>query len=278
MADEKIIFSMVGVSKTFTNQKRVLNNIYLSFFYGAKIGIIGLNGSGKSTLMKIIAGIDKLGERYDEFPVYTKVFDMPEKPDVIIDFSHPSALPDLLSYGKMNNVPLVLATTGYTDEERAQITAASAQVPVFFTFNMSLGINLLVELARKATQILGGQFDIEIVEKHHNLKLDAPSGTALMIADGISEQLDEDPQYVYDRHSYRRKRSKNEIGIHSVRGGTIVGEHEVIFAGHDEVVTISHQAQSKEVFAVGAVNAEVFIKDQKAGMYNMGNLLSEKMN
>ena len=126
----------------------------------------------------IIAGIDKLGEQYDEFPVYTKVFDMPEKPDVIIDFSHPSALPDLLSYGKMNNVPLVLATTGYTDEERAQITAASAQVPVFFTFNMSLGINLLVELARKATQILGGQFDIEIVEKHHNQKKDAPSGTA----------------------------------------------------------------------------------------------------
>ena len=143
---------------------------------------------------------------------------------------------------------------------------------------MSLGINLLIELSKEAAKILGNQFDIEIVEQHHNLKLDAPSGTALMIADGISEQLDEDPQYVYDRHSYRRKRSKNEIGIHSVRGGTIVGEHEVIFAGHDEVVTISHQAQSTEVFAVGAVNAAVFLKDQKAGMYNMGNLLSEKMN
>lgn len=126
---------------------------------------------------KIIAGVDVAGEQYSDFPVYKKAFDLPQKPDVIIDFSHPSALPDLLSYGKMNNVPLVLATTGYTDEERAQITAASAQIPVFFTFNMSLGINLLVELARKATQILGGQFDIEIVEKHHNQKKDAPSGT-----------------------------------------------------------------------------------------------------
>ena len=167
----------------------------------------------------IIAGIDKLGEQYDEFPVYTKVFDMPEKPDVIIDFSHPSALPDLLSYGKMNNVPLVLATTGFTDEERAQITAASAQVPVFFTFNMSLGINLLVELARKATQILGGQFDIEIVEKHHNQKLDAPSGTAIMLADAVASALPYKAEYVYDRHERREKRPAHEIGISAVRGG-----------------------------------------------------------
>ena len=169
----------------------------------------------------IIAGIDKLGERYDEFPVYTKVFDMPEKPDVIIDFSHPSALPDLLSYGKMNNVPLVLATTGYTDEERAQITAASAQVPVFFTFNMSLGINLLVELARKATQILGGQFDIEIVEKHHNQKKDAPSGTAIMKAP--RQGRDRNARYPR-RHNRRRARHnfrRTRRGNHAVAFGAV---------------------------------------------------------
>ncbi len=135
----------------------------------------------------------------------------------------------------------------------------------------------MIELAKKATKVLGKEFDIEIIEKHHNLKLDAPSGTALMIADNISDTLEEEPQYVYDRHSYRKKRSKNEIGIHSVRGGTIVGEHEVIFAGRDEVVTVSHQAQSKEVFAVGAVNAAVFLADKEAGMYDMSDLLSSKL-
>ena len=196
----------------------------------------------------IIAGIDKLGERYDEFPVYTKV---------------------------LNNVPLVLATTGYTDEERAQITAASAQVPVFFTFNMSLGINLLVELARKATQILGGQFDIEIVEKHHNQKKDAPSGTAIMIAEAINEELGGKDHFVYDRHSVRKPRDKDEIGMHAIRGGTIVGEHDIIFAGHDEVITLSHSAQSREVFANGAVNAAVFLAGKPAGMYAMSDLIKE---
>ena len=244
-------------------------------------GACGRMGSVIAGLVKeradrtIIAGIDKLGEQYDEFPVYTKVFDMPEKPDVIIDFSHPSALPDLLSYGKMNNVPLVLATTGYTDEERAQITAASAQVPVFFTFNMSLGINLLVELARKATQILAGQFDIEIVEKHHNQKKDAPSGTAIMIAEAINEELGGKDHFVYDRHSVRKPRDKDEIGMHAIRGGTIVGEHDIIFAGHDEVITLSHSAQSREVFANGAVNAAVFLAGKPAGMYAMSDLIKE---
>ncbi len=223
----------------------------------------------------VIAGIDLMGEKYDDFPVYKKVFELPSAPDVIIDFSHPSALPDLLSYGKMNNVPLVLATTGYTDEERGQITAAAAQIPVFFTFNMSLGINLLVELARKAAQILGGQFDVEIVEKHHNLKKDAPSGTAIMIAEAINEELGGRERFVYDRHSVRKSRDKDEIGMHSIRGGTIVGEHDVIFAGHDEVITLSHSAQSKEVFAAGAVNAAVFLAGKPAGLYAMSDLIKE---
>lgn len=224
---------------------------------------------------EVVAGIDLLGEKYADFPVYKKVFDLPEKPDVIIDFSHPSALPDLLSYGKMNNVPLVLATTGYTDEERGQITVAASQIPVFFTFNMSLGINLLVELARRATQILGDQFDIEIVEKHHNLKKDAPSGTAIMIAEAINEELGGRDHFVYDRHSVRKPRGRDEIGMHAIRGGTIVGEHDVIFAGHDEVITLSHSAQSKEVFAVGAVNAAVFLAGRPAGLYAMSDLIKE---
>lgn len=230
---------------------------------------------GERNDCEIIAGIDKFGEQYDAFPVCKSVFDITEKPDVIIDFSHPSTLPDLLSYCKMNNVPLVIGTTGYTDEEKSQITAASTQIPIFFTFNMSLGINLLAELAKKAVQILGDQFDIEIVEKHHNKKKDAPSGTAIMLAEAINGELGNRDHYVYDRHSVRKPRDKDEIGMHSVRGGTIVGEHEIIFAGHDEVITLSHSAQSREVFAAGAVNAAVFLSGKPAGMYAMSDLIKE---
>ncbi|MBR1554428.1 MAG: 4-hydroxy-tetrahydrodipicolinate reductase, partial [Oscillospiraceae bacterium] len=163
----------------------------------------------------------------------------------------------------------------YSEEQIAKIKKAAETIPVFFSFNMSLGINLLVQLAKKATSILGNQFDIEIVEKHHNQKIDAPSGTALMIADAINQSLDNQYHYVYDRHSKRQKREKTEIGLHAIRGGTIVGEHDIIFAGHDEVITLSHSAASKEVFAVGAVNAAVFLKNQKAGMYDMSALMSD---
>jgi 4-hydroxy-tetrahydrodipicolinate reductase len=171
----------------------------------------------------------------------------------------------------------VICTTGYSAEQVESIKEASGEIAIFYSGNMSLGVNLIIELAKQATKVLGRDFDIEIVEKHHNLKVDAPSGTALMIADGISEELDKEPQYVYDRHSYRRKRSKNEIGIHAIRGGTIVGEHDVIFAGPDEVVTISHQSQSKGLFATGALNAAVFLCGKPAGMYDMSMMLAEKL-
>ena len=162
--------------------------------------------------------------------------------------------------------------TGYSEEQKKKIFAASEKIAVFYSGNMSLGINLIIELAKKAAAVFGDSFDVEIVEQHHNQKLDAPSGTALMIADAISE-VKTDAEYVYDRHSYRKKRDKKEIGIHSVRGGNIVGEHEVIFAGQDEVLTISHSAHSKTVFAVGALNAAVYLKNKGAGMYNMSDLL-----
>lgn len=242
-----------------------------------RMGRVIANLCGEREDCEVVAGIDKLGERYADFPVFKSVFDMQKsedaKPDVIIDFSHPSALPDLLCYCKMNNVPAVIATTGYSDEERARIEAASAQIPIFFTFNMSLGINLLAELAKKAVQVLGGQFDIEIVEKHHNQKKDAPSGTAIMLAEAINGELEGKMRYIYDRHSVRRPREKDEIGMHAIRGGTIVGEHDIIFAGHDEVITLSHSAQSREVFAVGAVNAAVFLTGKPAGMYAMSDLI-----
>lgn len=220
-----------------------------------------------------LCGIDRITTPYADFPVYENINLVPEKPDVIIDFSHPSSLDDLLEYSLTNGTPLVLATTGYDDEQLAKIHKASEQIPLFFTFNMSLGINLLTELARKATNILGGQFDIEIIEKHHNQKIDAPSGTAIMLANAINEELDNSCDYVYDRHSVRQKRGRYEIGMHAVRGGTIVGEHEIIFAGRDEVISLKHEAHSKQVFAVGAVNAAVFMNGKPAGLYAMKDLI-----
>lgn len=224
---------------------------------------------------EVCAGIDKFGEAYAEFPVVKEVSQLPSKPDVIIDFSHPSALDALLSYCLTNGVALVIATTGYNDEDVAKIHKASEQIPVFFTFNMTLGINLLANLAKTAAKVLGGQYDIEIIEKHHNQKIDAPSGTAIMLADAINEELGKKYNYVYDRHSVRAKRSKTEIGMHSIRGGTIVGEHEIIFAGRDEVISLKHEAHSKQVFAVGAVNAGVFLCKKPAGLYDMSDLLAD---
>ena len=222
---------------------------------------------------KVPFGIDISGDKYDSFPVFKTFTQVDKKPDVLIDFSHPSCLDDLLEYCLTNGVPVVIATTGYSDEQILKIKKAAEQIPVFFTFNMSLGINLLAELAKKAVQVLGGQFDIEIIEKHHNQKIDAPSGTAIMLANAINEESGNAYNYVYDRHSVRQKRNKSEIGLHSVRGGTIVGEHEIIFAGRDEVISLKHEAHSKEVFAVGSVNAAIFICEKTAGLYEMKDLI-----
>ena len=208
------------------------------------------------------------------YPVYSCFVDVREEPDVIVDFSNPLVLDDMLDFALTHKTPVIICTTGFSDAQVDKIKNASKEIPVFYSGNMSLGINVLIALSRMAAKVLSDSFDIEILEKHHNQKIDAPSGTALMIADAISEEK-RGAQYVYDRHAYRKKRERSEIGIHSVRGGTIVGEHEVIFAGHDEVVSIKHQAQSKGVFASGAVNAAVFIKDKSAGMYDMTDLLKE---
>ena len=223
---------------------------------------------------RIVAGVDINTDNTGVYPVYASFNEVKESADVIIDFSHPSVLESLLSFAEQKGLPLVLATTGFTAAQTEVIKAASKKIPLFFTFNMSLGINLLIALSKKAAAVLDGNFDIEIVEKHHNQKLDAPSGTAIMLAEAINNTLDDRMMYEYDRHSKREKRPNNQIGIHSVRGGNIVGEHEVIFAGHDEVISLSHQATSKEVFAVGAIKAAIYMNGKKTGLYDMNNIIS----
>jgi len=223
---------------------------------------------------KIVAGVDLTANKNLDFPVYHNINDIKEKTNVIIDFSHPSLLSSILDYCyKHTETSVILCTTGYTEEQTKEIEKVSKTIPVFYSRNMSLGVNLLIELAKKAESILGDGFDVEIIEMHHNQKIDAPSGTALMLADAINEVRDNNMKYTYDRHSQRKKRDNSEIGMSSVRGGTIVGEHQVIFAGNHEVLSISHSAHSKELFASGAVNAAIFMTDKPAGFYDMSNLI-----
>lgn len=227
--------------------------------------------------MEIIGGIDITTDVVRPYPVYTSFSDIPEcGADALIDFSNPSALTDMLSYCTAHSLPAVICTTGLSDEQKNELRSASEKIPVFFSANMSIGVNLLVELAKTAAKILGNDFDIEIVEQHHNQKLDAPSGTALMIADAIKSELPPETYYEYDRHSKREKRNPSEIGIHAIRGGTITGEHEVIFAGNDEIVKISHSARSKALFATGAVNAARFVAGKVPGMYDMSDLIKAR--
>ncbi len=225
-------------------------------------------------MLTIVAGFD-VNTAQCEFPVYDDLSKVTERIDCIIDFSHPSLTDSILDYVRANKIPLVLCTTGLTKDQISKMEFYSKDTPIFFSANMSIGVNLLIDLVCRASKILESNFDIEIVEKHHNQKLDAPSGTALAIADAISDTVSYNPHYMYDRHSVRQKRDKSEIGIHAVRGGSIVGEHTVIFAGADEVIEVKHQATSKEVFAVGAVRAAIFMQGKAPGMYNMTDLVKE---
>ena len=245
--------------------------------------LVGANGKMGQVISRIaeedvnaniVCGIDINTEKKNSFPVYSSFADVKEECDVIIDFSHPSSLSSTLEYAIRNKKAIVIATTGLSADQTIEIKNAAEKTPVFFSANMSLGVNLLIQLAKKATALLEDNFDIEIIEKHHNLKIDAPSGTALAIADAINETCEQSNEYVYDRHSMRKKRSKREIGIHSVRGGTIVGEHDVIFAGNDEIIEIRHTATSKEIFAVGAVKAAHFVANKAPGFYNMDDLIA----
>ncbi len=247
-------------------------NIILSGCCG-KMGRVIRNCVSQRDDCKIIAGVDLCADATADFPIVPSFSQLDTDADVIIDFSHPSTLDGLLSFAESKGIAAVLATTGYSDEQIAKIKDYSNRTPLFFSFNMSLGINLMVELIKKATCILSDGFDIEIVEAHHNQKLDAPSGTAVMLANSVQSALSENYTLKYDRHPDRKKRDEKEIGIHSIRGGTIVGEHEVIFAGHDEVFRLSHSAGSKEIFAVGALKAALFIVGKPVGLYSMSDMM-----
>jgi len=224
--------------------------------------------------VEVAAGFDVLGSTDREFPVFSSPSQFQGEADAVVDFSSPAALDALLEFSIQRKIPLVLATTGYTPEQVAQIGAAALRTPIFRSANMSLGVNVLLELVKKAASVLGDSYDIEIVERHHRRKVDAPSGTALMIADAAAASCGHETEYVFDRHAVRRPRGKKEIGISAVRGGTIVGEHEIIFAGHDELIEIKHTALSREVFAQGALEAAKFMAGVSApGLYDMSQLV-----
>lgn len=224
--------------------------------------------------MEIVAGVDVSDHISNPFPVFASIADCDVEADVIIDFASAAAVDGLLDYCADKKVPCVLCTTGLSAEQLDKLEEASEKTAILKSANMSLGINLLLKMLKEATNVLAGAgFDIEIVEKHHNQKLDAPSGTALALADAINEELGGEYDYNYDRSQRREKREKKEIGISAVRGGTIVGDHDVIFAGTDEVITFSHRAYSRAVFGKGAVQAAKFLAGKEAGMYNMSHVI-----
>ena len=223
---------------------------------------------------EIVAGIDKYMGIPNDYPVFESIDQCDVEADVVIDFSNAAAVDGLLDYCEEKQVPVVLCTTGLSEVQLKKVQEVSKKVAVLKSANMSLGVNMLLKLLQDATKILApAGFDIEIVEKHHNQKVDAPSGTALALADSINDAMDNEYTYIYDRSQVRQKRDKKEIGISAVRGGTIVGEHEVIYAGEDEVIEFKHTAHSKAVFAKGAVEAGKFLKGKSAGLYDMKDVI-----
>lgn len=240
---------------------------------GGKMGKVVEGLVKEDSQLTIAAGIDPRDIQTD-YPVFHSVDECTVKADVIIDFSTASAIPALLDYCVKTGTPAVLCTTGFSDELNNQVKEASKSVAILKSANMSVGVNLIMNLVKKAAEALyDSGFDIEILEKHHNQKIDAPSGTAIAIADSINEALDGKLNYVYDRSQVREKRTRDQLGISAIRGGTIVGEHDVIFAGKDEIITLSHTALSKEIFAVGAVKAAKFLAGKPAGFYTMKEVL-----
>lgn len=223
---------------------------------------------------EIVAGIDVVDNRDNGYPVFTDIDACDVPADVIIDFAAAVAVDKLLDYSVKHKIPVVLCTTGLSEAQIAKVEEASRKVAVLRSANMSLGINTLMKLLKEAANIFApAGYDIEIVEKHHNQKVDAPSGTAIALADSINEARNNEYEYVYDRSQVRKKRDKKELGISAVRGGTIVGEHEVIFAGVDEVIEFKHTAYSKSVFAKGAVEAGKYLAGKSAGLYNMSDVI-----
>lgn len=224
---------------------------------------------------EIVAGIDIADQGKNSYPVFTDIDACQVEADAIIDFSSAKATDKLLEYSAARQIPVVLCSTGLSQEQLAKVEETSRKVAVLKSANMSLGINTLLKLVQDAAKVLAAAgFDMEIVEKHHRLKLDAPSGTALALADSINEAMDNQYHYVYDRSQKREKRDDKEIGISAVRGGTIVGEHEIIFAGQDEVIEFKHTAYSKAIFGKGAVEAAKFLAGKPAGRYDMSDVIS----
>ncbi len=226
--------------------------------------------------IEIAAGVDICTDRRFGYPVFASIWECDAAADAIIDFSHVSCIDALLKYSVEKQIPVVVCTTGLSEEQLSAVKEASTKVAVLKSANMSLGINTLMELLKNAAKTLApAGFDMEIVEKHHNQKLDAPSGTAIALADSINEALEQDYAYKYDRTRERKKREKYEIGIQAVRGGNIVGEHEVIFAGTDEVITFKHTAYSKAVFGKGAIEAAKYLAGKPAGYYDMSDVIRQ---